>query len=230
MTLLGLLAGCDQVFGLDRSVDASTDTGDGDLLVWYPMDDDPLIGVIDASGNGRDGLCVTTSCPVVDVGARGGGYRFDGGDVIRIVDGTSLGPDAATIALWIRFDGPPVDGTVMSKPLGSNKVDSWELYVTPPNLYLGTSVAAPLVVPWSAAAGKWTHVAITYQASMTRLYLDGLPAGQMNATMTFDDNPVIIGADQDAGTIVSNEICVLDDVRIYRRVLDASEIAELARP
>jgi hypothetical protein len=68
----------------------------------------------------------------------------------------------------------------------------------------------------------WSHVAMTYDGSMLRLYINGADAGSRAATGTVvPASPLeagfLGGASAFAGTI--------DDLRFYRRVLSASEIA-----
>jgi hypothetical protein len=76
--------------------------------------------------------------------------------------------------------------------------------------------------------GTWSHVAVTYDGSMLRLFVNGAEAGSRAATGTLlavsPAQPGILGgASAFAG--------VLDDVRLYRRGVSAAEIAQdMARP
>jgi len=66
----------------------------------------------------------------------------------------------------------------------------------------------------------WSHVAMTYNGSMLRLYIDGVDAGSRTATGTlvaaWPEAGILGGASAFAGTI--------DELRFYRRALSPSEI------
>jgi hypothetical protein len=73
------------------------------------------------------------------------------------------------------------------------------------------------------AANAWTHLAVTYDGSELRLYVDGVQASFKGVTGPM---PNSTGALRLGGNNVWGEwfAGLLDDVRIYNRALGASEI------
>ena len=80
--------------------------------------------------------------------------------------------------------------------------------------------------------GTWTHVAATYDGSRLRLYIGGRAAGSLAVTgrTCANDEPLAVGA-KDAPALGILEAFWdgrLDDVRVYRRALSATAVADLA--
>lgn len=78
------------------------------------------------------------------------------------------------------------------------------------------------------AQGVWTHFAITWDGQIKRLYIDGQLAGEESAMLAFDRSDIVIGGDIDNGNFNFALDGFLDEIRIYRRPLTASEIATAA--
>jgi hypothetical protein len=80
--------------------------------------------------------------------------------------------------------------------------------------------------------GTWTHVAATYDGTRLRLFIGGRAAGSVAVTgrTCANDEPLAVGA-KDAPALGILEAFWdgrLDDVRIYRRALSATAVADLA--
>jgi hypothetical protein len=69
----------------------------------------------------------------------------------------------------------------------------------------------------------WSHLAISYDGAMLRLYLNGLLVSNAPETslITTSTSPLFIGGDQTMGQYFNGRI---DEVRIYNRGLTAAEI------
>jgi fibronectin type 3 domain-containing protein len=82
------------------------------------------------------------------------------------------------------------------------------------------------------SAGVWTHVAVTLSGSTATLYINGVAVGTNNA-MTFKPSGMgsttqnYLGKSQYADPYFNGAI---DDLRIYRRALSATEITDLYAP
>ncbi|MBD3884859.1 LamG domain-containing protein [Phormidium tenue FACHB-886] len=79
---------------------------------------------------------------------------------------------------------------------------------------------------------RWIHLAGIYDGSTMRLYVDGTEIGSRTLTgnIRVDNNPVTIGGEENgsAPQVVDGEFeGLIDEVRIYNRALDASEIREI---
>jgi len=99
--------------------------------------------------------------------------------------------------------------------------------VNPDNISNGTVASDPGVIH----ANKWQHVAAVVKRgeNQTRLYVNGYPVSVGTVQATNLDNPNVdlhIGRIQDAQQFNGQ----IDDVRIYRRALDVTEIQALVAP
>ena len=71
--------------------------------------------------------------------------------------------------------------------------------------------------------GAWTHIALTYDGSMLRLYVNGVQAATLAASGTIQasSSPLWIGGNQPYGEYFNG---LIDDVRVYNRALSDAEI------
>lgn len=245
---LGLLAaGCGRI-GFDAAPgDGRVETFDQalpdvflepGLIAWFQFEDDPVDGVLDSVIGANRGTCMST-CPAVVPGIRGSAYDFDGTtNVLVIPDSPELHLTTGTLAFWVRYDTLPsaIDqySVLVGKPFGSNVNNSWELYLRLPagNLQLAGGSDSVMnryaVTDWTYGTGTWVHIALTWGTNL-RLYTQGqLRAEASGFSTQYDESPILIGADQDMGDYNSFVDGAMDDVRLYERELDASEIAALA--
>jgi hypothetical protein len=77
--------------------------------------------------------------------------------------------------------------------------------------------------PTVLAAGTWTHVAVTYDNLMLRLYVNGVQVATRAQTgpTTTSTGPLRLGGSTTWGEYLDGS---LDDVRIYARALPAAQI------
>ena len=78
---------------------------------------------------------------------------------------------------------------------------------------------------------SWAHVAATCNSTTDekQVWQDGVMLESQTTLGTASDNgPLVIGADDDSGDFDSFSVGVIDDVRIYDRVITAEEITALA--
>jgi hypothetical protein len=77
----------------------------------------------------------------------------------------------------------------------------------------------------------WTHVALTYDGSQLRLYVNGVQVAskaRAGAIQTPGSNPLWIGGNVPYGEYFRG---VIDEVRVYSRALSAGEIqTDMATP
>jgi hypothetical protein len=212
------------------------------LVGYWELNETAGITAADFSGNGNDGT-LTNMTPSTDwvAGKIAGGLDFDGvNDYIDIGTFDVIG-SGLTLTGWFNADTIGTnDPRIISKANGTNETDAWwQLSTTHSgsNRYLRMRVKAggtPTTFADSSVnltAGQWYLAVATYDntSGMMKLYLDGTEVasgthavgGPVNADPTV---PVAIGAN---GTVEQLFNGVLDDVRIYDRVLDPSEISQL---
>jgi len=202
---------------------------DPDLVAWYRFDADNSGLIIDASGNGNDGVCSTGStCPAYDgADGRPAGSADFGGNGNFITVGNEPQFDFTgnfTVALWMRASAL---GGAWAQLVGKGD-SSWSVDRAGNRNTLQFTTWSPqfdeLIGSTNVADDQWHHVAIVYDGSSKVLYVDG----QVDASKPFvqtlrtNDVPVTLGrnAEFTAGEYAGS----LDDVRIFSRALTIGEI------
>ncbi len=208
----------------------------GGLLVHYTFDKDEGGIVTDDSGNGRTAN-VNGATWVAD-GARGGAYRFDSKtQTITATDaGLPSGDAPRTMAAWMKLDAAYSNGVVEFLSYGTPGFNlnqsglgfDWRLGRDTAQFSPGGSCfLSDRKLP---APGTWVHVAYTYAGDGAHhLFIDGQPSDGMSELWgpvdTLLSGLLLMGGHPEAPAMDGG---YLDDVRIYGRVLSATEIAELA--
>ena len=199
---------------------------DPNLILWLKLDEASGLIAADISGNGNDGTLTNMAGNEWTTGRVDGGLEFDGSD--DAITGIGNCPAGNfTLACWAKNTGSSDWMTIYSA-----EQEIW-LGVDPgasPSIWLDCGGAGNGAY---TAAGTWTldtwhHIAMTWDGTTVHLYLDG------------DDMGIIIyGTPEDplstAAVIGSwsldptdeNWCGILDDVRLYDRVLSSEEIAKL---
>lgn len=224
---LVLLAGCGRIGFEVVPADAQA----SDLVAWYEFEDDPDGTVIDGTSHHLDGTCSPAStCPVATTGVHGTAVVFDGlDDCYTVPDPGALQLRAGfTVSLWVRV-ATVVDDTVISKPLAAGTGGSFELVSRPAGLTFFNqdgatedSIMGPVLAP-----DTWTHVAMSWDGTTRRLYVDGDEAAESASTVSWDSTPLQLGCDRENGTMNGFFHGALDGVRLYGHALTASEVAAL---
>jgi hypothetical protein len=218
---------------------------DPNLLCWWKFDEEVGSTALDHSGHGQHGT-LEGDTQWVD-GIIGVALEFDG-DGDRVVDNTAAsylnGLDAITVCMWIKsdvvgtdkgfIDGENPDGsdnvvTMRYDSAGANGggTDVLKLAVT------STGGEQQLESSNNAQTTDWQHVAMVWSSGeQLKFYINGVldvPTDNQPATtgITTGCTKLIIGAggkDADGGWDG-----LIDDVRIYDRVLTAEEITEVMK-
>jgi len=206
---------------------AAIGQGDPSLMGWWKFDGDAL----DSSGNGRSGTLVgdATFLP----GLLGQALVLDGtGDYVNIVGYKGvLGANAFSVALWVNTTG---NGTMVNwgTQSGGQRVD---LRLDQGRLRVEHG-SGNLQGKTVLNDGQWHHVVLTVAAGASLsypeviFYLDGKDDSQ--TTTDVDKFNLVANADFTLGRRQTNTdraiAAMLDDVRIYDRVLTAAEVQTLA--
>ncbi len=167
-------------------------------------------------------------------GCVGQTFILDGmDDYVSVPDSPSLRPVNVTLEGWFNFS-PPVSGTqvLISKTVGTGDSDSYVMWWANDSLTatIGDSVDTlpHLEYVWTPVAGHWYHLAFTFDepTDTARLYIDGVlvASGTTARLMDYDGHPVIIGAEIENESLAFFFNGRIDEVRIYDRALNVSEI------
>jgi hypothetical protein len=249
-SLIVLCTGCDAIFGLrDVGLPPPTDAPvlpiDRKLVAHYTLDAlDGSNTAIDSAGH-HDAICAK-DCPLPGVGHASLGsslvFNPDPANIglapeylqIAAAPELELTPEY-TIALWIRVDGPD-GGCIIQQTYGSAMDNAWQLCIDAagdleffseedkPDLLIHLGDDAPI--------GEWTHVALVHDEARKLIYANGI---QLIASPT-DVGPATfsagastyIGSDIDGGSVVMDPFeGAIDEVRIYARALQPSELQQL---
>lgn len=203
------------------------------LLAYWKLDEaTAATTVADSSGNGRTGTATGTT--IDPIGQVNSCRSFNGTTDLITVPTFSTGTAALTVALWAYSTNFAHSGMmVMKKPVNAQ----WEFYVDTSGAnrlkFRGGGVGGDTCVvdlAGNVTNSQWNHFAVTTTGTSGKIYVNGV--------LKKDDTVVAIVDGTTAGT---NDILLstydgtlypfngkMDDVRIYNRVLSASDIMELA--
>ncbi len=223
---------------LRASQEESTDCG---LVGWWKLDETSGTTAADSSDNGNDGTLVNMN-PATDwvTGQIGGALDFSGGnDYVSLPIGSVINSlTNCTIATWVNWSWDSSWQRIWDFGTGP----SVNMFLTARNGNTNTPRFAITTVGWwdedqttapDTLSSGWHHLAVTIDADnhTHKLYLDGSPVAQNTSGYL---NP------SDLGSTTQNWLArsqysadpyfdgILDDVRIYSRVLESDEIAQLA--
>lgn len=246
---VAFVAGCGRLGFEDARRDATSPVTDADpcaspsgLIGAWPMDTQDLQGstLIDRSGNGRDGTLIGSTLPILSPGRVGQALDFSATS-IAYVDVPTLPLDASpstatTVSLWFFEGNANADEGVVCLPTGPTTAPPrYCLWLTnrigPASLCINGGEGECWGITDPGLIGRWVHVVVIYANGRTdggRLYIDGVPA-TMSCRFGVCDRvrvaqpPFEIG-NRDSGYAWRG---LIDDVQVFARALDATEIAQL---
>ena len=195
------------------------------LVAGYSFDAGSGSSVADVSGNGNTGaITAATWVP----GKYGAALSFNGTDArVSVPASTSLNVTSAmTLMAWIQ-------------PTANQS--GWRTIIQrEPGFYMlnASNANGPLLPsgggtmggafhwisgPTASPVNAWTHVALTYDGSTLRLYVNGIQVATTPAVGTIEStsNPLWIGGNNPYGEYFQG---LIDEARIYDRALSATAI------
>jgi hypothetical protein len=180
---------------------------------------------------GHTASCST--CPTSGTGRVGiNSGVFDGTRCLEIADAPDLRPPSFTVALWVNVGDLTTDMTFFSKELNGQtmNLNTFELYQLGPFQEWCALVGVQFSCFTTTTAGTWHHLATTYDATagLASFYVDGVLFEANNvAAPLYANDPIHVGCEVNFGATEGFAIGMLDDVRLYKRALQANEIAAL---
>lgn len=217
------------------------------LVGYWSFDGSDIAGerAYDRSGNANTGLL--TNSPRRVAGRVGQALEFDGSDD-QVDTGSSNSLDdvrPVTISAWIKPDGPGEsisaafgDGFVVSKVVAGGD-GYWTFNLWPTNAigfqknYTSANIKR-VSSNNTITLGVWQHVVLTWDDSASAVNVHIYINGQEPTYQTSDNGVGIVRSDalidlnignDDGGTSTFDGL--IDEVRIYNRVLSADEIKRL---
>lgn len=189
------------------------------LVGWWRFDETAGTTVSDAVEGGRSGRFI--GAPKWAPGKVGGALKFDGEDYIRIDGAYSF--RMITISAWVKhdhFNTPRQRYVTVGDEAAVLRCEGDGIH-----FYLRTNGDLRQIhLPGTLEAGKWIHVAGTWDGTTQKVYKDGMllqaarPGGMMNGDVrhllfSFNNDETMRG--------------LIDEVRIYNRPLGEAEIKKL---
>ncbi|QNN23820.1 hypothetical protein HED60_16605 [Planctomycetales bacterium ZRK34] len=152
------------------------------------------------------------------------GVSFDGKtQSVRVEAASQFTKPQISVGAWVRFDSDAETQVIANRSergklftlyryggnirmLVQNRADQYKYALAPP---------PPI--------GQWTHIFGTYDGKIIRLYYDGKQVAQAEAAggIPATDDALYIGAQAPALSVLKG---ALDDVRVYRTALTASQV------
>jgi len=199
------------------------------LVAYYPFNGN----ADDASGNGNSGAVFGAVLTEDRFGSPNSAYSFNGNsDYILVNDSPSLDiKGEITLAGWryitsnslgriirkVNTWGPAVGGYILSS--AADYINS--------ELQLDINTSGVIITRKDSIfpMNKWGFVAMTYDGKTVSLYYNGsrIQTAQVTGQINTNDNPVYIGSSEGVEYFAGK----IDDVRIYNRAMNETEIKNL---
>ncbi|MEO3810204.1 LamG-like jellyroll fold domain-containing protein [Sphaerisporangium sp. B11E5] len=196
------------------------------LVAAYGFEAGAGTAVTDDSGHSQTGVATDTSWSAS--GKFGKALSFNGvSSWVTVPDSPSLRlTQGMTLMGWVKPDTQADWRQVMMKEFSGGL--SYGLYAsngTEPNGWAVNTdgVEGNVNSPQNLPLDTWSHIALTYDGTKLRLYLDGTNVAESDFTGTLraDGGPLRIGGNSVWGEHFSG---LIDELRVYNRALSATEI------
>ena len=198
------------------------------LITAYGMNEGSGTTLTDASGNGHTGTLVNGPAWVTSQATYGQALSFDGvNDAVSVANPATynFGTADFTIEMWVKRN--VLGGS--QRHLFSKCAPTWvtgckEFYFSPSNQLTFGSFGTGDTFAGTIADTNWHHVAVTFTdaTNLLNLYVDGVLRTTATKALEADgaSHVVTVGNHQGSNPFSG----VLDEVRIYSRVLTLAEI------
>ena len=215
------------------------------LVGWWTFDGKDVNWTtgtaLDRSGLGNNGTLNGTTKPKAVTGKLGQGMKFNPNISSQNVDASSPASldnlNTMTISAWVNPASSVGTGYILSKTLSLALTDGWQFTKSGASLYFQNAFSTSWGM-WTFIAplkvNQWTHVVLTYDRTST----SNVPTLYVNASST-----PVFPLVSPSGTTLSDDSASLniggvtgftnsfngslDDVRIYNRILSATEVKQL---
>jgi hypothetical protein len=188
-------------------------------IAAYRFDEMSRTRAADASGAGRDATVHSAGRSRI---ARGGtALQLDGRQAFAVVPALRVRP-STTMEAWVR----PARGGHAGFQTVVAQAGAYALYASGPNGRASASAGRVTVAGPKLAAGRWTHLALTYDGIALRLLVNGDPISAREAPAPSGNGRITIGALNRTRHFAGR----IDDVAIYGTALTGEQIhADMSR-
>ncbi|MBI5229626.1 LamG domain-containing protein [Candidatus Micrarchaeota archaeon] len=166
-------------------------------------------------------------------GKLNGGFMFDGNDILtkNSASGLPLGNNAFTISLWTYSTNPSHQNSDLSSDenlldWGTESPSKWNLLTWYQGKVYHAFHSNDLQGNTLTSPNTWYHIAVTYDGTTRKIYLNG----GLDASANPSSTPDVTGSNLHIGCSVQNTYCTngtIDEVAIWNRTLSATEILNI---
>jgi hypothetical protein len=170
------------------------------------------------------------TAPSITVSGKvGGAFNFDGTVHVRVSDSAALKPAQLTVEAWVFPTGP--NGSPKTIIARGSPFNTWDLRLTNNMPQFWSHGGQDLVGPFAIPLKEWTHLAITFDGLIKRLYVNGAQVASRNEVraLVYDAAPVPVTIGSDWASNVSSAPFNgrIDEVALYNRALTADEVLSI---
>jgi len=236
--LIGMIF-CFSVFSLQVGFAADKEKG---LVGYWKFDESSGTTAKDSSGKGNDGEVVGAEWVK---GKIGNCLSFNGQDAyVEVAHNDELNPEKVTVSAWIKpeassaadrgpivvskYSGPCFNGYLLLLEQSSG-CPAFHV-AAGPDMHDGEIVgdACKAIAAKAVTEGKWVHVLGTYDGKKANIYVNGVLVGSQEGIYTTEENGMLCIGAQSWNTQLGLFTGLIDEVKVYNRVLSADEIKALA--
>jgi hypothetical protein len=158
-------------------------------------------------------------------------FTGEGEGFISVATSSSLKPEFITLSAWVKPDAFQEYATVLMKSTTGSWLDGYGLahyQGDDNNIHFFINNYVDHEIMGTLALGEWSHVAATYDGAMMKLYINGelVDSEAFTDPIQHSDNEMRIGKGT-GGIDYYRWEGGLDEILIFNRALDASEIESL---
>jgi len=158
-------------------------------------------------------------------GKVGGAFDFDGTVHVRVLDSAALKPTQLTVEAWVFPTAQnPDPQTIIARGFVGN---TWDLRLVNNMPQFWSHGSQGLQGPFAIPLNEWTHLAISFDGTTKRLYVNGAEvasSGGLGPLVYDAPVPVTIGSDSTSNESGNPFNGRIDEVAFYNRALTADEI------
>jgi hypothetical protein len=131
------------------------------------------------------------------------------------------GTNSFTATAWVKHDGAASTAKYVLQQDGTNgKIWLYRDSTGVIGTYLG---GLPLLGTTNIPVNQWVHLAVTYDGTTAKVYMNGVLENSAARTVTSEASGVIIGASKTFGNLWKGWI---DDTQVFNRALSGTEISD----
>lgn len=223
-----------ECFNVERSSDGLFNTRGSQLFTCVDHDDFVASAPGVCPRPSTTDPSVTCNKNLIPLGATSGdagaALTFDAvGAFAKIGGGNPVNPGSSfTFETWIRLNAlPPADVALISVSGGAADNGPSIVIAAPSKLRI-SAANRQFTTDSLFAPNQWTHLAVTYDGTNFRVYLNGLLSAKSDPAKLAATPAASASGFGFLGDLTQNLNANLEEIRIWSRVLDAQEVRDFA--